>query len=174
MKDWTLNEDALLKGGVITKDECPYLKPSSFITHMKGLPPELQACNMHFNVESGFERNGEFGSLLKEEWSRLIEFYPKLAVCEQKRVCDEDVHKLYDLSCFIEDNLWDYQLKCMIVCGLYPGFRGNKEHCDLKVSNMRTGKFEKGHPCDFCEGHIGVKKMSNKTMNISLKMGMFG
>ena len=61
---------------------------------MKGLASELQAYNIRFNVESGFEKNGEFGSLLKEEWSRLIEIYPKLAVCEQKRICDEDIHKI--------------------------------------------------------------------------------
>ena len=45
---------------------------------------------------------GEFGSLLKDEWDRLVVTYPNLAACEQKRICDEDIRKLHDLSCFDE------------------------------------------------------------------------
>ena len=36
VKDWTMNLDALLKVGEFKKDECPYLKSYTFITHMKG------------------------------------------------------------------------------------------------------------------------------------------
>ena len=32
-------------------------------------------------------------------------------------------------------------------------------------------KFEAGNLCDFCEGHIGVKNLSEKTVKISLKNG---
>ena len=53
-KDWMLNGDALTKVDV-KEDECPYLKLSTFITHMKGLASELQSYNNHFNIESGFD-----------------------------------------------------------------------------------------------------------------------
>ena len=72
---------------------------------MKGLSTELASFNIHFNVETGFERNGEFGSLLKEEWDRLVEACQKLAACEQKIMADEDVHKSHNLDCFDEDVL---------------------------------------------------------------------
>ena len=41
MKDWTLNRDALLNVTELKKGECPHVKPSTFITCMKGLPFEL-------------------------------------------------------------------------------------------------------------------------------------
>ena len=50
---------------------------------MKGLSSELQSYNVHFNIESGFEGEGEFGSLLKEEWNRLIVTCPNLVPIEQ-------------------------------------------------------------------------------------------
>ena len=125
MKDWILNGGALVKVGTLQTDECECYKPSTFIACMKGLASELNVHNIHFNIESGFEGKGEFGSLLKEEWARLIETCPNLAACDQKRICDEDISKLHDLSCFNEDVLWDHQLKCVFIVGCYLGFRCN-------------------------------------------------
>ena len=44
------------------------------------------------HIESGFEGKGEFGSLLKDEWDQLIETHPNLTMCEQKCICDKDIH----------------------------------------------------------------------------------
>ena len=77
---------------------------------------------------------------------------------------------MHDLSCFDEDALWDRHLKCMTICGLCLRFSGNGQYCDLKVENMCTGKFEAGHPCDFCEGCVGANNLSDKKRKISLKI----
>ena len=66
MKYWMLSRDYLLTAGELKKDECHYLKSFTTITHMKGLSSEVQACNIHFNAESGIEGKIEFSSLLKE------------------------------------------------------------------------------------------------------------
>lgn len=42
MKDWTLNGDALRKVGELKEDECPFLKPSTFVTRMKSLSSEIR------------------------------------------------------------------------------------------------------------------------------------
>ena len=41
MKDWMLNGDALRKVGELKEDECPFLKPSTFVTWMKDLSVKL-------------------------------------------------------------------------------------------------------------------------------------
>lgn len=65
IKDWILQRDSLYKVGKLKEGECPYLRPSSFITHIKTLNSELQDCNIHFNIKSGFEAKGKFGILVK-------------------------------------------------------------------------------------------------------------
>ena len=60
MKDWILNSDALKKEKCDRDDVYPYLKPSAFITHIKGLASELFSCNIHFNIETSFEEQGKF------------------------------------------------------------------------------------------------------------------
>ena len=64
-------KDRILKGDALKKvnwdgDVCPYLKPSTFITHIKGLASELASHNNNFNIETGFEGQGAFGNLVKE------------------------------------------------------------------------------------------------------------
>ena len=66
IKNCVLSRVALLKVGELQKHECPRSKPPVLNARAAGSSLELQACSTHFNAESGFEGNDEFGSLLKE------------------------------------------------------------------------------------------------------------
>ena len=50
-----------------------------------------------------------------------------------------------NLSAFNEDSCQEHQEKVAIIMGLFFGFRGQKEHRNLKTSHFRTGVYPSNH-----------------------------
>jgi len=67
-------------------------------------------------------------------------------VRKKNRVAVEDSHKVV-LSKFDESISEQHQMKCLVVCGVYFGFRGIEEHAQLLIEQIVQGVFEPGHKC---------------------------
>jgi hypothetical protein len=91
-------------------------------------------------------------------------------VPKKHRVAVEDSHKVL-LSKFDESIPEQHQMKCLVGCGVYFGFRGVEEHAQLLVEQIVQGVFEPGHKYAGKPyvgiGHIKTDKKRKLTVNTS-------
>ena len=75
--------------------------------------------------------------------------------------------KVIDLSKFDENDPREHQMKLLVGCGLYYGFRGQVEHTNLEVSNFTHGSFPSNHPFSGYD-YFGIDGLLDKTHQLSL------
>jgi hypothetical protein len=91
-------------------------------------------------------------------------------VRKKNKVAVEDLHKVL-LSKFDESIPEQHQMKCLVGCGVYFGFRGVEEHVQLLVEQIVQGVFEPGHKYAGKTyvgiGHLTTDKKRKLTVNTS-------
>ena len=81
---------------------------------------------------------------------------------------EEDFGKL-NISVFDKSDLHQFQEKMLIIFTICIGFRGNKEHTNLKRSQIGSGRFPPNHPTYPNQEWWGlIKFSSDKTHKLSL------
>lgn len=103
-------------------------------------------------------------------FSFLIVEQPVFGVRKMNRVAVEDLDKVL-LSKFDESIPEQHQMKCLVGCGVYFGFRGIEEHAQLRVEQIEQGVFEPGHKYAgkiyAGIGHLKTDKKRKLTVNTS-------
>lgn len=95
----------------------------------------------------------------------FIIFQKRFGENKAYRIKPSDFSKI-KLGTFDENDLKQHQLKILVGCGIYFGFRGIGEHTYLTIDMIIQGKFETGHVFEDYD-FVGIGSMIDKSNQLS-------
>lgn len=124
---------------------CPYYSPVTQNMHLRIFFGAVHNLHSWVLKEGDLDRfPGSLGAVMKELYNERAKKYKGFGERKACRIKPSDFSKI-KLGKFDENDLKQHQLKILVGCGIYFGFRGIEEHAYLTNDMIIQGKFEIGH-----------------------------
>lgn len=149
----------------------PY-QPSTLDKYLQLISYDWKAKGVLYNYKTDFNGKGEFHGLVKEMWHQHSKKDPSFGTCPNRARAPADMLEIIIKA--VRSRVlrpYDDPSHCLMttiaINGIYVGLRGQKEHSDLRMEQIKLGTFPDSEVEDLAgKDYVGVQIPRSKTQHL--------